>query len=62
MNRHTNDQMKGAAMGLAIGAAMGGVGSYVAQQNPKEVKRAVKKVTHSAEKAMHNLDKMRKSK
>lgn len=58
MRQSQEEQMKSAMMGLAVGAAMGAVGTYMAQQHPKEIKRAVKKVTHSAEKKMHDLEKM----
>lgn len=61
MQRKSENMMKGAAVGLAVGAAMGVAGSFVAQQNPKEVKRVIKKAGHTAEKAMQNLDKMMQS-
>ncbi|MEF9969267.1 MAG: hypothetical protein RR867_00055 [Ruthenibacterium sp.] len=61
MDKRTESMAKGAAMGLMAGATVAAVGSYVAQKHPKEVKRAVKKATQTAEKAMMSLDKMLQS-
>lgn len=56
MTRQESDRVKGAAMGIAVGAAVGAMGSYLAQQHPREVKRAVKKMTHTAQRAVNELD------
>lgn len=61
MDKRTESMAKGAAMGLMAGAAVAAVGGYVAQKHPKEMKRAVKKATQTAEKAMMNLDRMLQS-
>ena len=58
MYKNTQSAVKGAAMGLLAGGALGAVGAYVAQQHPKEVKKAMKKAGHNAEKAMQKLDRM----
>lgn len=54
----TESAVKGAAMGLLAGGALGAAGAYVAQQHPREVKKAMKKAEHTAEKAMQKLDHM----
>ena len=36
MRKNTESMMKGAALGLLAGGAVGAAGAYVAQKNPKE--------------------------
>ena len=59
---HTKDNkkrmMKGAALGLLAGGAVGAAGAYVAQKNPKEMKKMMKKAGASAERAMETIDRM----
>lgn len=50
--------MKGAALGLLAGSAVGAAGAYVAQKNPKEMKKMMKKAGASAEKAMETIDRV----
>lgn len=38
MRKNTESMMKGAALGLLAGGAVGAAGAYVAQKNPKEEK------------------------
>ena len=38
MRKNTESMMKGAALGLLAGGAVGAAGAYVAQKNPKEGK------------------------
>ena len=40
MRKNTESMMKGAALGLLAGGAVGAAGAYVAQKNPKEIGRA----------------------
>ena len=39
MRKNTESMMKGAALGLLAGGAVGAAGAYVAQKNPKEMKK-----------------------
>lgn len=50
--------MSGAAMGMLAGSALGIMGAYAAQKHPREVKKAMKKAAHTAQKAMNGIDKM----
>ena len=43
MRKNTESMMKGAALGLLAGGAVGAAGAYVAQKNPKEMKKMMKK-------------------
>ncbi len=52
------DSIKSTAMGVVLGAAVGAVGTYMIQQNPKQVKKAVKKVTKTAERAIGGIENM----
>ena len=61
MDRNTKNMAKGAALGVMAGAAMGAAGMYAAEKSPKELKMAVKKAAHTAEKAMMNAEKMMKN-
>ena len=56
MDRNTKNMAKGAALGVMAGAGM-----YAAEKSPKELKKAVKKAAHTAEKAMMNAEKMMKN-
>ena len=58
MYKNTNSMMSGAAMGMLAGSALGAVGAYAAQKHPREVKTAMKKASHTAQKAMNGIDKM----
>ena len=74
MRKNTESMMKGAALGLlaggAVGAesvgqenvgsggAVGAAGAYVAQKNPKEMKKMMKKAGASAERAMETIDRV----
>ena len=44
MRKNTESMMKGAALGLLAGGAVGAAGAYVAQKNPKEMKKMMKKI------------------
>ena len=55
MRKNTESMMKGAALGLLAGGA---VGAYVAQKNPKEMKKMMKKAGASAERAMETIDRV----
>ena len=39
MRKNTESMMKGAALGLLAGGAVGAAGAYVAQKKPKEMKK-----------------------
>ena len=54
MRKNTESMMKGAALGLLAGGAVGAAGAYVAQKNPKEMK----KTGASAERAMETIDRV----
>ena len=56
MRKNTESMMKGAALGLLAGGAVGAAGAYVAQKNPKEMKKMMKKAGASAERAMATFD------
>ena len=43
MRKNTESMMKGAALGLLAGGAVGAAGAYVAQKNPKEMKKMMKR-------------------
>ena len=58
MNRNAKNLAKGAALGMMAGAAVGAAGMYVAEQNPKQLKKAVKKAAHTAEKAVMGVEKL----
>lgn len=45
-------------IGMAAGAALGAAGMMAANQNPRKVKRAARKVAKGAEQAVMQLDKM----
>ena len=44
--------------GLLAGGAVGAAGAYVAQKNPKEMKKMMKKAGASAERAMETIDRV----
>ena len=44
--------------GLLAGGAVGAAGAYVAQKNPKEMKKMIKKAGASAERAMETIDRV----
>ena len=52
MRKNTESMMKGAALGLLAGGAVG------AQKNPKEMKKMMKKAGASAERAMETIDRV----
>ena len=56
MRKNTESMMKGAALGLLAGGAVGAAGAYVAQKNPKEMKKMMKKA--GAERAMETIDRV----
>lgn len=56
MYNQNNNMMRNAAMGLLAGGAIGALGIYVAQKNPREMKRMMKKASRNAEKMMQKLD------
>jgi len=58
MRKNTESMMKGAALGLLAGGAVGEAGAYVAQKNQKEMKKMMKKAGASAERAMETIDRM----
>ena len=58
MRKNTESMMKGAALGLLAGGAVGVAGAYVAQKNPKEMKKMMKKAGASAERAMETIDRV----
>ena len=60
MRKNTESMMKGAALGLLAGGAVGAAGAYVAQKNPKEMKKMMKKAGASAERAMETIDRVLK--
>ena len=57
MRKNTESMMKGAALGLLAGGAVGAAGAYVAQKNPKEMK-TMTKAGASAERAMETIDRV----
>ena len=57
MRKNTESMMKGAALGLLAGGAVGAAGAYVAQKNPKEMKKMMKKAGASAERATETFGK-----
>ena len=57
MRKNTESMMKGAALGLLAGGAVGAAGAYVAQKNPKEMKKMMK-AGASAERAMETIDRV----
>ncbi len=44
-------------LGMAAGAVVSAAGMYYASHNQREVKKMTKKITHTAENAMHGIDK-----
>ena len=58
MRKNTESMMKGAALGLLAGGAVCAAGAYVAQKNPKEMKKMMKKAGASAERAMETIDRV----
>ena len=58
MRKNTESMMKGAALGLLAGGAVGEAGAYGAQKNPKEMKKRMKKAGASAERAMETIDRV----
>ena len=61
MKAKSENMLMGAAAGLAVGAAGGAACSYMAVKHPREMKNAMKKASHSAEKAMQSLERMLQS-
>ncbi|MEF9864948.1 MAG: hypothetical protein RR576_05920 [Oscillospiraceae bacterium] len=58
MRKDTEQMVKGVTMGVLAGTAAGALGAYVAQKNPKEIKKTMHKVARTAEKAIVNAEKM----
>ena len=58
MRKNTESMMKGEALGLLAGGAVVAAGAYVAQKNPKEMKKMMKKAGASAERAMETIDRV----
>ncbi len=58
MHKSEENMIKGVAMGVLAGTAAGSLGAYVAQKNPKEIKKTMQKVAKTAEKAIVNAEKM----
>lgn len=58
MRKNDTEMIKSAAVGVIAGAALGAAGAYMATQNPKQVKKAVRKLSDGAHKAMMNAEKM----
>ena len=58
MRKNTESMMKGAALGLLAGGAVSAAGANVAQKNPKEMKKMMKKAGASAERAMETIDRV----
>lgn len=56
MRKNTENMMKGAAMGLLAGGAMGAVGAYAANQKPKEMKKLMKKAAAGAEHVIETIE------
>ena len=52
MRKNTESMMKGAALGLLAGGAVGAAGAYVAQKNPKEMKKMMKNFDANSLKGM----------
>ena len=58
MRKNTESMMKGAALGLLARRAYRAAGQYVAQKNPTEMKKMMKKAGASAERAMETIDRV----
>ncbi len=58
MRKNTESMMKGAALGLLAGGAVGAAGAYVAQKTPQEMQKLMKKPRASAERARETIDRV----
>lgn len=56
MRKNTENMMKGAAMGLLAGSAVGAAGAYAANKKPKEMKKLMKKAAAGAEHVMETIE------
>ena len=57
---HTTDRVWAAAAGMAVGMAAGAVGSWVAAENKKEIRKMMKKAETGAMRALDQLESMRR--
>lgn len=58
MKEQQGSQAMTMLLGMAAGAAVGAAGMMAANQNPRQIKRAARKMAKGAEHAVMQLDKM----
>lgn len=56
MHKNTENMMKGAALGLLAGSAVGAVGACAANKKPKEMKKMMKKAAVGAQRALETIE------
>ena len=57
---HKADTMRAAALGMVAGMAAGAVGSWIAGENKKEIRKMMKKAETGAMRALDQLESMRR--
>lgn len=58
MKQQAKNSSSGVLLGMAAGAALGAVGTMAVTQNPRQLRRSVRKMAKGAESAVLQLDKM----
>lgn len=58
MRKDTQSMIKGAAVGVLAGAAVGAAGTYMAKTNPKQMKKMLHKAAKAGEQVVHNVEHM----
>lgn len=58
MKQQAKNSSSGLLLGMAAGAALGAVGTMAVSQNPRQLRRNVRKMAKGAESAVLQLDKM----
>lgn len=56
-SKHNDHSASNIILGMAAGAAVSAAGIYYASQNQRQVKKATKKLGHTAENAISSIDK-----
>lgn len=56
MRKNTESMVKGAALGMLAGSAVGLAGACAAAKKPREVRKMMKKAAAGAEKALETIE------